>query len=161
MNADLELQNVQDKLTEAEKKAEEYLAGWKRARADYQNLEKSTVHEREAFVQFATEGIVRDLLPILDHATQAVAASPTLEGSAAEWVSGVRHVFDGLRHTLRAHGVEEIVVSRGDQFDPERHETVESRKEEGTEPGRVLVVVRSGHLLNKKLLRPAQVIISS
>lgn len=155
-----ELEEIRTRLIEAEKRAEEYLAGWKRARADYQNREKEVAREREAFARFATQRLLLDFLPVLDHAKQALAAAPPLNGPESEWLTGIRHVFEGLRSMLRSHGIEEMQVL-GERFDPERHEAVGSRKEDGKEPDTILEEVRPGYLLHGRVLRPAQVIISS
>ncbi len=155
-----ELAEIRAELEATKKKAEEYLAGWKRAAADYQNQEKEVAREREAFVRFATERLIFDLLPVLDHAASAFAHPPSLDGADAEWLKGVRHVFEGLQSMLRSHGIEEMKVLGG-EFDPERHEAVGSRKEEGKASGAILEEVRAGYILHGKILRPAQVIIST
>ncbi|MBI4280574.1 nucleotide exchange factor GrpE [Candidatus Uhrbacteria bacterium] len=141
-------------------KTEEYLAGWKRAAADYQNLQKETARDRETMVRFASEHLLRDLLPVLDHAKAAFGQMPETDNEMIkQWLAGAKHVFDGLKKTLKAHGLEEMPVM-GEKFDPGRYETVGSRKEDGKEAGLVLEEARPGYLLHGKVLRPAQVIIS-
>lgn len=141
-------------LDEADKKVAENLAGWQRATADYQNLQKQVAEERKCLLQFATEQLLYELLPVLDAAKQALATAPD-----DAWAIGVRHVFNGLQSTLKAQGLEEMKVM-GESFDPVRHESVGAQKQEGTEPGIILEEQRSGYLLKDKVLRPAQVIIS-
>lgn len=141
-------------LEEAIQKAEENLLGWKRAMADYQNLEKKTAREREAFTQFAAEQIIRDILPTLDQAGRAMEQAPK-----DEWTKGVQMIFENLHDTLRSHGVKKMEVI-GKKFDPAYHESLESRKEGGKEPGIILEEKRAGYLLHNRVLRPAQVIIS-
>lgn len=147
-------------LEDAQKKAAEYLAGWQRATADYHNLQKQVAAERVEVVKYANEYLLLELLPALDHAQEALAQAPALEGALAQWVAGVRHVFDGLWSVLKAHGLEVMPDTLGATFDPTRHESVGVRKEEGREPGFVLAVERPGYLLHGRVLRPAQVIIS-
>lgn len=141
-------------LEEAEKKAAENLAGWQRAVADYQNLQKQVAEERRRLWQLATEQMILDLLPVLDAAGQAQAHAPN-----DQWATGVKHVFDGLRATLKAQGLEEMKTV-GEKFDPVRHESVGARKEDGKESSVVLEEQRPGYLLGGKIIRPAQVIIS-
>lgn len=145
-------------LKELRQKAEEYLAGWKRATADYQNLQKEVRREREELARYATGRLIFDLLPVLDNAETALKHVP-MESTDDAWVAGIRHVFDGLRGLLRVHGVESMTVL-GEKFDPESHEAVGSRKDEQKESGIVVEEVRAGYKLNGKILRPAQVIIS-
>ena len=154
-----ELDDLQNQLIECQKKADEHLAGWKRAAADYQNLQKDTARDREQMVRYATERLLNDLVPVLDHAKSALAQIPEVDGAAKQWMTGVQHVFDGLKSVLKSHGIEEMKVV-GEKFDPLRHETVSARTEEGKEAGVVLEEARPGYTLHGKVLRPAQVIIS-
>lgn len=154
-----ELEILKGQIAECQKKAEEYLAGWKRAAADYQNLQKETTRDRENMVRYATERLLTDLVPVLDHAKQAFARMPETDGAIKQWMDGVRHLFDGLKNMLKTHGIEEMKVV-GEKFDPVKHETIGSRKEEGKESDVVLEEARPGYLLHGKILRPAQVIIS-
>lgn len=153
-------EELQNELEEVKKKADEYLNGWKRATADYQNLQKETVRERERLAQYATEEIIRDFLPVLDQAGEAFRNAPTdADQKIQEWIRGVKIVFDGFAHLLRSYGVEKIEVL-GKPFDPMYHETVGSRRQEGSVAGIVLEDARPGYTLHGRILRPAQVIIS-
>lgn len=144
----------------AQKKADEYLAGWQRATADYQNLQKQVAAERGMLVKYAHEELLLELLPALDHARHALAQAPALVGASAQWVQGMRHIFDGLWAALKSQGLEMMVDTLGAAFDPTRHESVGVRKEDGRESGLVVEVQRSGYLLHGRVVRPAQVIIS-
>lgn len=152
--------SVRAELEEAQKKAAEYLAGWQRATADYQNREKQVTAERVALVKYAHEHLLLELLPGLDHARQALAQAPILDGPQIQWVQGVHHVFDGLWRVLKAQGLEVMADTVGATFDPTRHESVGVRKEEGREAGIILQEQRSGYLLHGRVVRPAQVIIN-
>lgn len=145
---------------EAQKKAAEYLAGWQRATADYQNLQKQVATERGELVKYAHENLLFELLPALDHARQALVQAPALDGASAQWVQGMRHVFQGLWVVLKAQGLEVMADTVGATFDPARHESVGVRKEEVKEAGVILEEQRPGYLLRGRVLRPAQVIIS-
>lgn len=147
-------------LGEAQKKAAEYLAGWQRATADYQNLQKQVATERGMLVKYAHEDLLLELLPALDHARQALAQAPQLDGANAQWVQGMRHVFDGLWAALKSQGLEMMSDTVGAAFDPTRHESVGVRKEEGKEIGIIIQEQRPGYLLHGRVVRPAQVIIS-
>lgn len=152
--------SVRAELEEAQQKAAEYLAGWQRATADYQNLQKQVATQRVAIVKYAHEALLLELLPALDHARQALAQAPQLDGAHAQWVQGMRHVFDGLWAVLKSQGLEVMTDTVGAAFDPTRHESVGVRKEEGEAASTILQEQRPGYLLHDRVLRPAQVIIS-
>ncbi len=67
---------IEEELIEAKKKAEEYLNGWKRAKADYINQEKEIEKEKTEWVKFANITLVMQLLPILDNFKKAFAYLP-------------------------------------------------------------------------------------
>ena len=121
---------------------------WKRALADYRNLEKRVAEEREMFFTFASSSLVLRILPILDN----------LE-------SLVKHVDDeGLKMTIKdfkrildEEGVKEI-EAEGKDFDAELMEAIE--KVEGAKD-KVVEVLQKGYTMKEKILRPARVKVGS
>ncbi|MBU0707600.1 nucleotide exchange factor GrpE [Patescibacteria group bacterium] len=141
-------------LDELKKKAEEYLDGWKRAKADYANLEKDVQKRQMEFVQFANEEIIRELLPLVDNFKQAFKHIPEdLKGQ--DWVEGIRHISSNLDKLLAFRGIKEIETV-GEKFNPELHEAIEqiaSDKPSGT----IIEELKLGFVLNGKVIQPARV----
>ncbi|MFH0830590.1 MAG: nucleotide exchange factor GrpE [Parcubacteria group bacterium] len=108
-------------LATARKQAQEYLEGWKRAQADYQNYLKRTQIQHEKFARTATAEVIRRVLPILDNLEQVTKHAAS--SSAGELTKGVELVVKQLREVLTSQGVSEIKV-RGVRFDPAVHEAV-------------------------------------
>lgn len=138
---------------------EEYLQGWKRAQADYQNLKKDTEREKAEFAKYANERLLSDLLPTLDQfalALKHVPASDADRKSWDNWLVGVRAVQSLWEQAAKAQGLERIPTDGA--FDPVRHEAV--GEEEGDAPGSILRVTQDGWTLHGKIIRPAKVIIS-
>lgn len=146
------------KLAECEKIRDEYLSGWQRAKADYQNLQKETV---ERFVEEFEAGqrhIIREVLSARDDLAQAQKNMPKelIENS---WVKGIEGILRNLEQRLSALGVEAIEAT-GKAFDPMYHESLESV--ESTEPeGTVIEEVQKGYLYKGRVLRPARVKIAT
>ena len=117
---------------------------WKRALADYQNLEKRIALEKEEFVKFANRNLILRILPAID----------SLE-KAEEYLKdeGLSLALRQLKEGLSSEGLEKIEV-RGKDFNPEEMECVAVG--EGEE-GKVLEETRAGYRLNGKVLRVAQV----
>jgi len=141
-----------DELSKCQKERDEYLDGWKRAKADLINYKKDEAKRFEAVVKFANEAIIRDLINVLDSFDLALVA---LE-KEAKAEKGIYLIRAQLEDILRQNGLERIIVSVGQPFDPALQEaiaTVDSDKPGGT----VVEEVEKGYLLNGKLIRPARV----
>ena len=92
-----------------EQEAADNLAGWQRAKADYENLKKQTVKEREAFVKYANYNLIMELLPIFDNFKLAFNSVPEAEQNNP-WVIGLRHIKKQMEDFLTQHGVEKWLI---------------------------------------------------
>ena len=84
-------EETKDELAELQQKCEEYLAGWKRAQADYQNLQKEHSEQMKRIAEFGVVGLVEELLPVLDHYDLAIKHVPE-DKIKAEWMQGFFHI---------------------------------------------------------------------
>ena len=151
-----------DELAQAKAKADEYLAGWKRALADYANLQKAADKAREELSRFACAGLVGELLPVLDGFRKAADHAPAAgadEASLRQWIDGVKLVEQQLETVLKKAGLA-AVAETGTAFDPTVHEAMMTRKQEGAEPGQVIEVLEAGYKLHDKVIRAAKVVVS-
>lgn len=130
---------------ELKKRCQELENNWKRAAADYQNLEKRTAKENEEFRKFANAALILKILPVLDGLERA--APPQAD-------EGVRLVLKRLLEVLAGEGVEEI-EALGKDFDPHRHDCLEVVK--GSEEGKVVEVLARGYKIGERIIRPARV----
>ena len=137
-------------------KCDEYLNGWKRAQADYQNLQKDTEKRMGEFRKYACEDMLQQILPLVDYFKHAFAAIPEDEKDS-DWLTGIKHIQDYLYKFLEDNGIE-MIKTVGEKFDPELHEAV--KEEEGDKDNIILKETQSGFKLNGKVLVPAKVIIS-
>lgn len=116
---------------------------WKRALADYQNLEKRIATEKSRFIKLANATLITKLLIFLDNLERALAHHQD---------QGIKLIIDQLKSILAEEGVKEITVSQGVQFDPQTMECVEQVA--GPE-GKVTKVSQSGYWLGDIVIRPA------
>lgn len=152
-------------IDELQKQSEEYLAGWKRAQADYQNLKKESEREKAEFAKFANERLLSDLLPAIDQFNLALSFIPDT-GTLSEdekkkwdnWLVGINAVKSLWDHAAQSAGLSRIPVDG--RFDPQLHDAAGTESVEGKEPGSIVRVVQDGWSLHGKVLRPARVIIS-
>jgi molecular chaperone GrpE len=154
---------LQKELTETKKKAEEYLNGWKRTRADYINREKEIEKEKSEWVKFANMAIILQLLPILDNlkrGTQKNADKNTEEHREKfeAWIEGIKQIKNQLENLLKNLGLEEI-KTEGEKFDPSLHESIGTEKSDKGE-GLILKEIEAGYKLHGRVIKPAKVIVS-
>src|SRR3989338_8497303 len=141
-------------------KAEEYLNGWKRAKADYINLKRDTDRDKMEIIEFANALFIGELLPIIDNFTKALdEANKSARDEKKDWLTGFGHIAKSFQDILAKRGITKI-DALGKLFDPNFHEAVGHEKEEGKKAGVIIREVEAGYLLRDKVLRPAKVVVS-
>lgn len=148
-------EEIQKKLETAEKQAQEYLAGWQRARADLLNYKKEEMERIAEFLKYGVEGMVLKILPILDNLDVAEKKLPE-DLKKDDNVKGILQIRNQISDFLKNQGVEEI-KSVGEKFDANFYEVVAEIEENGREPGTVIEEIQKGYKINGRLLRPAKV----
>jgi molecular chaperone GrpE len=151
-----DMESLKSELAGEKKKAEEYLASWQRAQADFINYKRRTEQERQDFNSFANANLLSSILPVLDDMERALDAIPE-EYSDDDWVEGIKLVERKFKTVLEGQGVKPI-LSLGMAFDPKIHEAL--RQDKGAE-GMVIGELQRGYMLNDKLLRPARVVVGN
>lgn len=137
------------------KQAEEYLNGWKRAKADYLNLKKENETASAELAQFVAGGMLIKFLPVYDGLKKACA----MENSGDKWAEGILNIKKQFEEVFKKFGVEEI-KSVGEKFNPEFHEAISREKKDGTESDTVISEVSGGYTMNGKTIIAAKVIVS-
>lgn len=135
------------------------------AAADFENAKKRNAREKEEFLKFSQERILKEILPVLDNFERALdhVAAAAVTGGAEETmqqnfktlVSGVERVQKQLTDILKAHGLTRLVTV-GQPYDPHRHEVVAHVAEEGPED-RIVDELEPGYMFHDRLLRAAKV----
>jgi molecular chaperone GrpE len=146
-----EIEKLKIELENIKKQAEEYLNGWKRAKADYLNREREIEKEKVEWIKFANLELILNLLPILDSFEACLGAN--VENNN-EWSKGVLQIKQQFESFLKAQGVEKIETI-GEKFNPELHEVVEKRGE-GCE---IIEEIQVGYILHGCAIRPAKVVV--
>lgn len=149
------LKKVKKELQASEKERKEYLEGWQRARADFQNYIKQKEKEMEEFRRFANADFISSVLPILDNFSLAASSIPE-DLRDNSWTKGIVNTKRQFEEMLREYGMERMDVKRGDAFDPSSHESIEE-VESDAEAGTIAEVVQDGYALNGRVLRAARV----
>ena len=159
------LKKCQETLRKEEIKAQEYLDGWKRCQADFENYKKRQAESQQDMIRYATQGIILQIIPVLDNFHASTNHIPEDQKENA-WVTGIMHIQKQLEIVLKDNGVENIDAKAGDHFDPKFHEAVEDlecksckTKDYKGYQNKIKRVVQKGYKIGEKVIRPARVIV--
>lgn len=153
-------ENLQEQLAAAKKEASENYDRFLRATADLENFRRRAVREKDELRQYAMGKVLEDMLPVLDNLALGLGAAKAPNADLKTLVGGISMVQEQLKSVLSGHGLKEVNPT-GQKFDPNQHESIASQPSADIPEGSVLQVVRTGYLLNGRLLRPASVVVSS
>jgi molecular chaperone GrpE len=165
--ADLVDADLDQLLEDTKRERDEYLELAKRTRADFENYRKRTAAETAAAVNRGKAELAGELIGVIDNLERALAAAGIDPGAALSGEvsvegpleQGIVLTYRELSETLKRAGVEAYDPT-GERFDPAWHEALQTRSEDGAEPGTVLEVVQRGYRLDGRVLRAARVVVS-
>jgi molecular chaperone GrpE len=146
---------LQTEVTELRAKADEYLDGWQRARADFANYKKRIERDQEEARGRAAAALLAKILPVEDDLRRAVRERPEAEGYP-HWADGIELIQRKLAALLEAEGVE-LIPADGVAFDPALHEAVTYEPSNDHKEGEIIEVIQQGYRLGERVLRPARV----
>ena len=152
-----EIAELRSELDEALAKANEYLNGWQRERADFFNYKRRIDREQSQGGQNALGNAIRRYLDIADDLDRALKNKnrPT-EGDGAIWADGIELIYRKLMGAFEADGVKTI-ETEGKSFDPNLHEAISQEDSPDHESGQIIGVVQAGYILGDRIIRPARV----
>lgn len=130
-----------------------------RLRADFDNYRKRTEREKGEWTLRANERLIESILPALDTFDMGI-ADAIQNDAKPEIIEGFRMVQTMLLDSLQRSGLR-AVDAIGLAFDPNQHEAINRMASDEVEADHVLFQSRRGYLLGEKLLRPAQVVVST
>ena len=133
-----------------------------RALAEAENARKRSDRSRREAEQYGGSKLARDVLPVYDNMKRALEAATdeqrTISGPLLE---GIELTMRELLNVFKKHGMEVIAPEVGDKFDPQQHQAMFEAPVPGTKTGDIIQVAAEGFMLHDRLLRPAQVGVSS
>jgi molecular chaperone GrpE len=133
-----------------------------RALADAENTRKRGERDRREAEQYGGSKLARDMLPVYDNLRRALdVATEEHRAQASALIEGIELTLRELLNVLTKHGVTPIVPEVGEVFDPQFHQAMFEAPLPGTKAGQIIQVMTEGFLLHDRLLRPAQVGVSS
>jgi len=133
-----------------------------RALADAENARKRSDKDRREAEQYGGSKLARDMLPVFDNMKRAIeTATEEQKQVSAALIEGIELTMRELLNVFQKHGIRIVTPEVGDKFDPQLHQAMFEAPVPGTVAGEIIQVAAEGFLLHDRLLRPAQVGVSS
>jgi molecular chaperone GrpE len=147
------------KLKESADKAAEFSDKLLRIQADFENTRKRLEREKQDFIKFANEGIILELLNILDDLERSVSLAETKKEDLDAFLKGVEMILAHLYEMLKEYGVKPI-EAQGKLFDPHCHEALMQIENKDLPEHTVVEELQKGYLLNDRVIRTSKVKVS-
>ena len=143
--------------------AKEELAHWRdralRTQADLENFRKRSARDRADAIKYGNSSLLEELLPIADNFEMGLAAA-TADGADSSIAQGMQMVRKQLSDFLSNNGLNEVETD-GKPFDPNLHEALSQQPSDEVPEGTIITTLRKGYQLHDRLLRAANVVVSS
>ena len=153
-------QQAADPLVEAQAQIEELKATIAqkddeilRRRAEFENYRRRTSQEKADIGNVVTQDIIKDMLPIIDNFSRAMAAETT---DMEAFQKGVEMIYTQLTEILKKDGLEPI-EAEGKKFDPEYHQAVMRVANPDLEDDTIAQELQKGYMVRGKVIRPSMV----
>ena len=130
-----------------------------RVKADADNFRKRLSREKEQQCTYATQGLMEDIIPVIDNLELALGHGYKVE-ACKDLVQGVEMTLKIMQDTLGKHGLKQIDCSEGECFDPAWHEALAEEPRTDMESGLICQVMQKGYRLHDRVIRPAKVMVS-
>ncbi len=131
-----------------------------RAQADLDNFRKRMAREKSEAIQYANRDLLEQLLPIIDNFEMGLKAAGTAGGESSMILQGMSMVYKQIEDFLGDQGVE-FITSDGVAFDPNLHDAVKQESHATVPEGHIIYTTRRGYRLKDRILRAANVVVSS
>ena len=153
------LKKLKKKLSHCQKDKQEYLDGWQRSKADFVNTKKDFENQRKEYVKYAKEGILEEILPVVDSFDMAFSNKEAWESVDKNWRVGVEYIHSQLLKVLTDNGLS-ILNPVGEKFDPRQHTSVDvTETNDKKQDDNIVEVRQKGYLLHDKVVRAPKVVV--
>ena len=149
-------QDTKEKIVKYKKERDDYLEGWKRAKADLLNEKKNFSEILEKKEKMIIASCINNFIPPLDSFFQAKKNKEVWENVDKNWRVGIEAIHSQLKDAMMSMGVSEILPKKGEDFDPKKHQVVETNK---GEENKIISLCSPGYEIADFVIKPACVII--
>ncbi|MBW6416259.1 nucleotide exchange factor GrpE [Celeribacter sp. PS-C1] len=159
---DPETGDLSEELEQLRAERDEFRDRFMRAVADAENSRKRADRDRREAENYGGSKLARDMLPVFDNMKRAIdAIAEDQRETQAALIEGIELTMRELLNTFSKHGIQIVSPEVGETFDPQIHEAMFEAPVPGTKAGDIIQVMNVGFMIHDRLLRPAQVGVSS
>jgi len=158
ITAEQEILKIQQELEQARRESEAAADMMLRLAAEMENYKKRVAKERKALIKYAYQGVVQELLPILDNFERAIESASNSKDFDS-LLEGVEMIFKQMYDALERKGVSKIDAV-GEIFDPNIHEAVVQTTSDEHPENTVVAELQKGYMLHDRVVRPSMVAVS-
>jgi len=157
LGSSAKIKQLRDKLKTAIEEKQQYLNGWQKEKAEFINIRRRDEESKQEFLKFAIQGLLEELLPVLDSFDAATSNKEAWGAVSDQWKAGMETIYGQFKGILSKNGVE-AYGEIGDKADPAKFHMIgvdvtEDAKLDHT----VSAVLQKGYMHKDKVLRPAMV----
>lgn len=149
-----------DPIAELQAEVEKWKDTAVRGKAELENLRKRMAREKTDAIKYGNSALIESLLPVIDNFMMGLEAA-RLESEDSIVFQGMQMVFKQIEDFLSNQGVEVAAAEPGQAFDPQVHEAVSQQPSDEVAEGSIIAVVRRGYKLHDRLIRAANVVVST
>ncbi|MBB65858.1 MAG: nucleotide exchange factor GrpE [Waddliaceae bacterium] len=143
-------------LAELRNNAEDFKNKHLRALAESENTRKRMQKERQDLTKYAIEGVILDFLQPFDQMERALGFADQMSDEVKNWAMGFQMILGQFKDVLSQNGVKPF-KSIGEQFDPHKHEAVETVETDEHTPDTIVEELSVGYMMGERVIRPAKV----
>lgn len=147
-----------EKILKLQKQADDNLAGWQKALADYQNLQKESQQKMAELKNYILADIIHQILPIFDNYYTAITHIPP-EQRQEGWAIGLEHILKMWETFLGEHQIDKIPTQEA-VFDPNLHEAVSAEAHPDLPDNQIVKELAAGFVYKDQVIRPAKVVVN-
>lgn len=147
------------RLKEKEEEARTNYDRMLRIAAEFENYKRRSERERADYLKYASEGLAKALLPIIDNLERALAHTRDANSDRESIIGGIDLILKDFLATMEKFGLKSIDVD-GKTFDPQHHEAVMVEENNTLEDNTIIRELQKGYLFQDRLLRPSMVVVS-
>jgi len=130
-----------------------------RSQADFENMRKRLEREKQDFLKYANEGIILELLNVLDDLERVINLAEDKHEDLNAFLKGVEMILAHLYELLKTHGVKPV-EAEGKVFDPHCHEALMQVENKDLAENTIVEVLQKGYLMYERVIRTAKVKVS-
>ena len=153
------IEELEQRLDDARREAEELRDKNLRLLADYQNSQRRAISNEQEARRQGVAAVAQSMIGAIDHFDLALAQDLS-KATPEQIVGGMRVIRDELIRAMSQHGLAVVFPQPGEAFDPSMHEALVRQPSSEVVPGAVIQTLQAGYRMGERLVRPAKVIVA-